>query len=110
MVITAYGGTGHFGYTNSSQAGSGGKDGAPGEAQTTTTIATWEVNYKTPLLFYGNQGNGGGGGNGGSGIDNHGGGGGNDGVGGMGGPVHSENGPSKTMPWTNPERAVSVRV
>ena len=52
MVITAYGGTGHFGYTNSSQAGSGGKDGAPGEAQTTTTIATWEVNYKTPLLFY----------------------------------------------------------
>lgn len=49
----------------------------------------------------GNQGNSGGGGGGGGGINSHGGGQGNDGAGGLGGSVHTPNGASQSVPWTN---------
>jgi hypothetical protein len=49
----------------------------------------------------GNQGNGGGGGSGGDGLDHHAGGDGHDGAGGMGGEVHTSNGASDPIPWTN---------
>jgi len=49
----------------------------------------------------GSQGNGGSGGSGGDGVDHHAGGDGNDGAGGLGGDVHTSDGSSPTMPWTN---------
>jgi hypothetical protein len=58
MVITAYGGAGHNGYA--AGAGNHRQHGDGGLAQTTTTSDSWDVDYKTPILFYylGLQGSG----------------------------------------------------
>ena len=58
MVITAFGGSGHKGY--SAAAGNPGSGGSGGEAQTTTTIDSYEATYGTPALYYylGGEGSG----------------------------------------------------